>query len=285
MSLSVIASAQRPHDGDVISICSSGGRVFSGGEDGLVKVWDEKLNQTGEIRVSTYSVYDMAYKGENLYTCTYDGKITIWNPPKPNEKEWTTQAILEGHLESIRRIRFKDDDTLYSGDESGVIIEWIKNEKGRVFNLLEEIWDLWVAEDTLYTVRDKDVVITNIKGKNTFTSKGTFEGRGPMHLMDGKLYCLTRDGLNITAYAINGDKFQNIGSLKGHERIINTLAGRDNMLFSGGWDGLIKSWDVRTLQQIASYDAKDCINCLSLNENMTLYAGGSNGIFVGLKTR
>ena len=44
--------------------------------------------------------------------------------------------------------------------------------KGRLFSVQhhfrvmggEVIWDLWVIEDTLFTVRDKDVVIANIKG-------------------------------------------------------------------------------------------------------------------------
>ncbi|XP_071450524.1 myosin heavy chain kinase B [Hetaerina americana] len=282
MSLTLLANAARPHDGDVVSLCTEEGRVFSGGEDGVIKIWDEKLTLVGSISAYSYSVYDIVYRKGSLYTCSYDGKINIWSAPKTGENVWPAKKTLEGHLEGIRRIRFFDN-AMYSGDEQGVVIEWIDDEKKRVFNLLEEIWDLWVVDTILYTVRDKDISITDIKAKNTFSSKGTLEGRGPMCLMDGNIYSITRDGLGILCYGKPSDSYSKLDTLTGHEKIINALVGKNNMLFSAGWDGKIKAWDTRTMKCAATYEATDNINCLCVNENMTVYAGGSNGIFIGLQ--
>ncbi|XP_046406533.1 myosin heavy chain kinase B [Ischnura elegans] len=283
MSFTLNASAARPHDGDVVSLCWAPGRgVFSGGEDGIVKVWDEKLSLIGSVPAGSYSVYDIVYHNDSLYTCSYDGKISIWSPPKSGDTEWAAKAVLEGHMEGVRRMRFSGD-VLYSGDEQGVVIEWINDEKKRIFNILEEIWDLWVIDTTMYTVRDKDISITEIKAKNTFSSKGTLEGRGPMCLIDDHIYCITRDGMGIMGYGKADDKYPKLDTLTGHERIINALTGKNHMLFSAGWDGKVKAWDIRTMKCTATYDAKENINCLTVTDNMTLYAGGSNGVFIGLQ--
>lgn len=74
-----------------------------------------------------------------------------------------------------------------------------------------------VEGTNLYTVRDSDVVITDIKpGIQSYSTKGTFEGRAPMVLVGGndathKKYvaCSTRDGKGLALFN-NDTPYKNV---------------------------------------------------------------------------
>lgn len=73
-----------------------------------------------------------------------------------------------------------------------------------------------VEGTTLYTVRDLDVVVTDIKpGIQSYSTKGTFVGRTPLVLVGGNdehkkfVACATRDGKGLAIYH-NDAPFKNV---------------------------------------------------------------------------
>lgn len=73
----------------------------------------------------------------------------------------------------------------------------------------------------LYTVRDVDVVVTDISpGVMSYSSKGTFEGRAPLVLVGGDnaahkkfVACATRDGKGLALYT-NDAPYKNVWTAK-----------------------------------------------------------------------
>lgn len=78
-----------------------------------------------------------------------------------------------------------------------------------------------VEGTTLYTVRDLGVVVTDISpGIQSYSTKGTFEGRTPLVLVGGtdathKKYvaCSTRDGKGLALYN-NDTPYKNLWTQK-----------------------------------------------------------------------
>lgn len=64
------------------------------------------------------------------------------------------------------------------------------------FEICEEIWDMSVSEDRLYTVRDRGLLIQN----NNKATLQVIDGRGPMCRVAGKICLLTTNGMNIDIY-------------------------------------------------------------------------------------
>lgn len=82
---------------------------------------------------------------------------------------------------------------------------------------------------------------------------------------------------------------QNIVLQNAHEKIINALAGakwnEKNILFSGGWDKLLKEWIIEgtAAKPIATCDTEIVISAITTGGKGELYIGGENGILIRIK--
>lgn len=82
---------------------------------------------------------------------------------------------------------------------------------------------------------------------------------------------------------------QNIFLQNAHEKIINALAGAKwndkNILFSGGWDKMLKQWIIEgtAAKEIASCDTEIVINAIITGGKGEVYIGGENGNLIRMK--
>lgn len=127
----------------------------------MVKVWEEDLRKVTEVKAHAATVYCLAVSKDVLYSCSNDGTIKAWNLNDVKEKG----TILQLETGEIYRL-FAKNGTLFSSDEQGVVRVHDGQSIKNMYNLLEPLKDVLVVGNFLYTVRDLDLVITEMKGIN-----------------------------------------------------------------------------------------------------------------------
>lgn len=140
---------------------------------------------------------------DQLYSSSRDGTLQFFKNPewKHNHPEVLLQTVLDD-VTALCCV----DEILYSGDDKGIVTKWYHNKVGCQYNILEEVKSISVENTNLYTARDSDAVITDIKpGVMNYSTKATIPGRAPLvlfgPLVDGHkkyLAFITRDGKGIT---------------------------------------------------------------------------------------
>lgn len=126
-----------------------------------MQVWEEDLTKVAEVKAHPTTVYCLAVSGDVLYSCSNDGAIKAWSLSDLKEKG----TILQLDGGEIYRL-FAKNGTLFSSDEQGVVRVHEGQSVKSIYNLLEPLKDVLVVGNFLYTVRDLDVVITEMKGTN-----------------------------------------------------------------------------------------------------------------------
>lgn len=85
------------------------------------------------------------------------------------------------------------------------------------FETCEEIWDLALLDEYLYSIRDRDLTIQKItstdRGKKLTVTK-CFPGRAPLCRFDGKLAMLTRDGMDVQIFDDDHKEFKQLAVIK-----------------------------------------------------------------------
>lgn len=166
----------------------------------------------------------------------------------------------------------------------------------------------------IYTVCDKDVVVTEVK---TFTEQkkvGTFAGRAPLLLVGPEpnkhnkyIICTTRDGKGIVVasnelpfkviatkavsvdLSINQSKHGKFIEIPykrmiyfqqdAHSMAINAICAVDDFLFTAGSDGKVKKWKNfgKAPTLVEEIDTGKCINVLCAGPDGTVFAGDAAG--------
>lgn len=137
-----------------------------------------------------------------LYASSRDGTTRCFRAPLKNDHN---EVILQTIADDITQL-IVVKDVLFSGDDKGVVTRWYHNKVGNQYNIIEEVKSMYVENDVLYTARNSDAVITDIKpGLLNYVTKATIPGRAPLALIgpvvDGhKKYLVftTRDGKGVT---------------------------------------------------------------------------------------
>ena len=101
---------------------------------------------------------------------------------------------------------------------------WKDNQIVNQHETCEEVWDMILSDEYLYSVRDRDLVIQKFCHQSKLTMHITLEGRAPLCRVDGKLCLLTRDGLDIQVLEDKG-QFPIVAMLK------VTTSKSDNLSF------------------------------------------------------
>lgn len=146
-----------------------------------------------------------------LYSSSCDGKIKCFTNILQSDD---FDLILENNNDEIITLVIDADDTLYTGDDKGVVIKWINNKITFKYNLVEEVRSMAVEKNLLYTVRDLDVCVTDLLTGPTgrYITKATFPGKCPLLLFgpiinEKRKYLVvsTRDGKGITLHRNSKD--------------------------------------------------------------------------------
>ncbi|XP_053951009.1 E3 ubiquitin-protein ligase TRAF7 [Anastrepha ludens] len=275
------------HEGDVTCLAYHNNQVFSGGADGKIKIWDNDLNLIKSVDAHEAYMYAMAINTRNgkLYSSSCDGCVKFMAPPYDQ-----TEQLFS--CEDAIQAMYCDGDTLYTGDEKGVVTNWIDDKIKFKYNLVEEVKSLAAEKSLIYTVRDLDVVVSEMSaGKSgKYSNKAVLPGKSPMTLVgpvvDDKRTFLafadrTGKGLSFVKN-LPQQKFETVWNLPDcHELIVQAICGDDKFLYSGGYDNKVKGWtnfDQAKPTPLGEVEVGSCVNAIVCGANNWVYIGTLDGI-------
>lgn len=250
------------------------GLFYSGGDDGKLKIWNRDLTLRYEQKLHEYQVSHAAFTTDSIYTCSNS----------PFIKEWTHLGVdglvqkrqLSGHTDSVRKLRTSRSRLISGGDDGMVCMWFMENGKcDAVFPVIEEVWDLKVDGDLIFTVRDRGVTVwATCDEDQRFMQCGYFDGHAPLALAPDLVYCVDHDtSTKILAYD-RKNEYKLVQTIEASDRIIRSLTITQNVLFAGGFDQTLKAFDRKTGQLIAS---------LAMGADITAVKGtGAGLLLVGL---
>jgi len=237
------------HTGGINTLLFSNDHVYSGGKDGVINVWGKDLQFQREIVIhKDFEVLALVANLQNhVYSCGRDGSLRYFRVPwRTNNNDILTQAVA-ADVTALHCV----GNILYSGDDKGIVNRWYNNAKSCQLNVKSEVKSIAVDGTNLYTVNDKNVVVTDLKPdiEDEDVTKATIPGRSPLILFGPKinnhqefLVFLTRDGKGITLVD-NVFPYEIIWTEdNAHDMIINAICATDDSLFTGGVDGKVKRW-------------------------------------------
>nr|CAD7596597.1 unnamed protein product [Timema genevievae] len=243
-------------------------------------VWDPHLRFLMELRAHESVVFHLATIGDTLYTCSNDGTIKAWDIDTLEHKKTLLQYDSE-----VWRF-FAAHGRLYAGDVKGIVRVYENDELVRMYDLTEEVRDIAVSTQLLYTVRDRDVVITELLPgpKGHAVTRKTIEGSSPMCLVGDMICFVSRSARDILVHDNNKQSFfKELGKIQAHEMIINTLCPEgDSIVYSGGYDAKVKKWDMSNMKLLDSCDISRSISALSIGSRGQVYVAGSSGYIARL---
>ncbi|XP_042894161.1 F-box/WD repeat-containing protein 7-like isoform X2 [Penaeus japonicus] len=274
------ASDDQKHAEDIEVVSAHGGKLYSGDDEGKVKIWDHDLNLLHEFKAHNYAVTDILVVGNNIFTACADCTFNIWDA---NTFEFL--RAIKGHEESVRKIK-TDGKNIFAGDDKGEVrVYSLDGDFEKMYAMVEEVWGLHAEGNRFYTIRDRGLTITEAKNEsNKFTVlSSTSEGRAPLYVTSDTLAYMDRAGMVVLIHDNNPGSHKLKGQLKGHDRIVTALSGVENFMVSAGWDNKVKLWDVNTFQELGSCDIPGCANGLAVTDDKLVFAGGIGGFVCKLK--
>jgi len=288
-ALAVTAEADAPsrHSADVECLLWHGGRLYSGADDGRLKIWSKDLKLEKEIEAHKYALYDILITGELLLTASIDATVKVWSLASLELRQTLTL-----HQEAVRKLAAAGDK-IYSGDEKGVIHRWKvaggKVEPDTKYEVVEEVWDLKAKDDLFIHVRDRGVSVVRTVAESTCGADGlgshavvhTMQGRAPLYLSPSYLVFNqfgAKFGFNVHKYQPD---FPEVVKLKGHEMMVTCLAGAvvggEETLVSGGYDNKLRRWVLPGGAQTGEVALPGTASAVCVTEEGAIYAGGADG--------
>ncbi|XP_071537148.1 uncharacterized protein [Panulirus ornatus] len=282
VKLEVVARVpdDQQHLQDAGGVHLHGGKVFTCAEDTKVKVFGQNdLKLVHDFKAHDYAVNDLLVVGDTLFTCCADATVRMWDVNTLQLKK-----TIEGHEEAIRKLA-TSGDRVFSGDDKGEVRVYDLDGVVRAsYNVVEEVWGLHAQDDLIYTVRDRGLTVTQLKGEtNKFAVTASLEGRAPLCVVGKSLALPDMSGFIINVRDNTPISYNLRGTLKGHEMIITALGGWDDRLVSAGWDNTAYLWDLTSLQQLASCPLPGTASGIAATDDGTIFAVGSEGFVCKLK--
>lgn len=194
------------HNGDVTCLTFHNNHLYSSGADGLIKIWNKDLQLIKDVPAHDAHIYTIAINPNGwVYSSSCDGTTKCF----PNLFQSIDGEIIyrNDHDETVS-ICCPDTETVYLGDDKGVVSKFVNNQIFLHYNLVEEVKSMAVNKNFLYTARDLDAIVTDLLPGTTgrYTTRATVPGRAPLALIgpidnDGLrkfLVFTTRDGKGVT---------------------------------------------------------------------------------------
>ncbi|KNC25086.1 hypothetical protein FF38_11903 [Lucilia cuprina] len=274
------------HEGDALCVAFFNNQVFSGGADGKIKIWDSDLNLIKTVDAHESYIYALAINSKGkLYSSCCDGSVKFMQPPYDKVEDLF-------HCDDVIQAMYCEGDILYTGDDKGVVTNWENDKMLFKFNLVEEVKGLAAEQDWIYTVRDLDVVISQVvSGKSgKYNTKAVKPGKSPLCLLgpmtEGRhkyVAFADRTGKGLTLiHNTAQEKFNVIWDATDcHELIINGICGDEKYLYTGGYDNKVKGWselDEKKPKALGEVEVGSCVNALCSGANNTVYIASSDGL-------
>lgn len=179
----VTISESVKHNGEVTCLAFHNDYLYSGGADGLIKVWNKDLQLIKDVPAHSAYIYAMTINSKGwVYSSSCDGTVKCFpNVLNSNNSE----VIYQSNCDDIISICCNEDDIIYFGDDKGVVSQVVNSKIENQYDLVEEVKAIAINVQTLYTARNTDAVITELKnGKKThFTTRAVIPGRAPLALI------------------------------------------------------------------------------------------------------
>lgn len=288
MSISVDRKADenQKHEFDINCLFYKNDKLYSGADDGKIKVWSNDLKLLGEIQAHISSVFNLTASNLNLYSCSNDGTVKIWNLDSLQEKG----TLIEDPDTEFWKLGWAND-YLFVGDNQGNIRVYNNDTYYGILSIAEPVKELILAETTLFTA-NMDITITEVKleGKNIqYGYKKSIQGKLPIAYVENKLCFTDQQQRNIIVHERDEkDLTKKITEHSAHELIILALVAvnwNKINLFSGGWDKVVKRWILNgeRLDEGGCCKVDVVVNCLVVGDKGVVYVGGNDGHLLRLK--
>ncbi|CAG0882711.1 unnamed protein product [Cyprideis torosa] len=279
MSLTIVAkckdSDKHAEDVEFVTEWPFGGNFYSGGDDGKLKIWNRDLTLKHSQKLHEYRVYHAAFTHDSIYTCSNSPFIKEWTHLGPDGL--VPKRQLEGHEDSVRKLRIGRTKLVSGGDDGQVRMWYTETGKCEAFMpVIEEVWDLKVDGDFIFTVRDRGISIwQTCEADQRSQHCGTLEARAPIALTPNTIYGLDKETSTKILGFKRGGQWEQIITIEASDRIIKAIALRDDVIYSGGYDKTLKAWDRKTNQLLASCEMEAEVSAIA--------AVGKSHVLVGLQ--
>ncbi len=240
------------HQGTVfgVDVSPDGSRIISGSADGTAQLWDAATGaRVGRTMRHDHRVLAVAFSpdGETVLTGSHDTTARLWSAETGEALEIPQLA----HGAIIRCVDFSPDgESLLTAGDDGVVRFWSAATG-------ERTGEIAAHSDQIFAARfspDGRLVLTGCNdGRARLWDFASGEATGP------PMNCGTR--VSSVDFSPDGAKFVTAG-LSGAVRIGETQTrqfcgvahhadkvgvatfGPDGTLLTGGWEGIVRSWDV-----------------------------------------
>jgi WD40 repeat protein len=222
------------HVGAVAGIAAHGNLLVSGGEDGVVRIWDLAQRRLAhQRRGHTGWIYAVAISpdGQVLASAGDDATIRLWQLDTGQPA-----GVLFGHERRIRSLAFAADGRLVSGAEDGLVCLWDISTASMIRTLQTPGTAVWaVAADVA-----------------------------------GRLIAAAGEDEFIRLY--DGDSGALIDETAAHRDWIRSLAAAGDTLVSGSGDSSVRVWTVcgRTLMPVRTIEAGARVRAVAVSPQADL---------------
>ncbi|XP_053625626.1 uncharacterized protein LOC128683738 [Plodia interpunctella] len=257
-------------------------KLFIGTEDGSIKSFDQDLNLVSSWPAHAVQIFAVAAGNGSVYSASNDGGVRVWSADGQKIVELTTAGPDVGVLRVFGK-------AVYVGDEGGNVLVFEDNAEKARYNVLEEVKDLEFSPPYMFTVRDLNVTITEIKpeeSKSRFVTRHTMEGRAPLQMAGKRLLCTARGGNNLRLHDASVDSsFKLLHDVKVSDMILTSLVVNGDYAWTGGWDGCVRRWKIAEdrLEAAGEVNLGACVNALQSTDANRAYAVLAGGRIVYLK--
>ncbi|XP_013186487.1 uncharacterized protein LOC106131821 [Amyelois transitella] len=256
-------------------------KFFVGSEDGSIRSFDATLVPSASWSAHAVQIFALAAGNGNVLSASNDGGVRVWS----TEGQKIADLPSAGPDVGVLRVYGK---AIYAGDEGGNVLVYENNVEKARYNVLEEIKDLDLSPPFMFTVRDLDVTVTEIKpdeSKSRFVTRHTMEGRAPLRVAGKRLLCMARGGNNLRLHDASVDTtFKMLHEVKVSDMIITSLSVCGDYAWTGGWDGCVRRWKMAEdrLEPAGELNLGACINALHITPD-SAYIVLSGGRIVSVK--